>query len=48
MAGRLGPGAALLQTTIGGAFVSVIPLAIAMIVLQRFWQGGLTEGAVKE
>ena len=38
----------LLQTTIGGAFVSVIPLAIAMIVLQRFWQGGLTEGAVKE
>jgi multiple sugar transport system permease protein len=34
----------LLQTTIGGAFVSVIPLAIAMIVLQRFWQGGLTEG----
>lgn len=38
----------LLQATIGGAFVSVIPLAIAMIVLQRFWQGGLTEGAVKE
>ena len=38
----------LLQTTIGGAFVSVIPLAIAMIVLQRFWQGGLTQGAVKE
>jgi multiple sugar transport system permease protein len=38
----------LLQTTIGGAFVSVIPLAVAMIVLQRFWQGGLTEGAVKE
>jgi multiple sugar transport system permease protein len=38
----------LLQTTIGGAFVSVVPLVIAMIVLQRFWQGGLTEGAVKE
>jgi multiple sugar transport system permease protein len=38
----------LLQTTIGGAFVSVIPLAIAMIVLQRFWQGGLTEGSVKQ
>jgi multiple sugar transport system permease protein len=37
-----------LQTTIGGAFVSVVPLAIAMIILQRFWQGGLTEGAVKE
>ncbi|HLH57689.1 MAG TPA: carbohydrate ABC transporter permease [Streptosporangiaceae bacterium] len=38
----------LLQTTIGGALVSVIPLAVAMIVLQRFWQGGLTEGAVKQ
>jgi multiple sugar transport system permease protein len=37
-----------LQTTIGGAFISVVPLAIAMIILQRFWQGGLTEGAVKE
>lgn len=45
-ASRLTP--VLLQTTIGGAFVSVIPLAIAMIVLQRFWRGGLTEGAVKE
>lgn len=37
----------LLQTTIGGALVSVVPLAIAMIVLQRFWRGGLTEGSVK-
>ncbi|WP_419995619.1 carbohydrate ABC transporter permease [Streptomyces boninensis] len=38
----------LTQYTIGGAFVSVIPLAIAMLVLQRFWQTGLTEGSVKE
>ncbi|SDS89482.1 carbohydrate ABC transporter permease [Microlunatus soli] len=35
------------QLTTGGVLVSVIPLAIAMIVLQRFWRGGLTEGAVK-
>lgn len=33
--------------TTGGVLLSVIPLAIAMIVLQRFWRGGLTEGAVK-
>ena len=33
--------------TTGGVLLSIIPLAIAMIVLQRFWQGGLTEGAVK-
>nr|WP_206314424.1 carbohydrate ABC transporter permease [Streptomyces coryli] len=38
----------LTQYTIGGAFVSVIPLAIAMLVLQRYWRTGLTEGSVKE
>lgn len=27
--------------------VSIIPLIAPVIVLQRFWQGGLTEGAVK-
>lgn len=35
------------QLTTGGVLVSVIPLIIAMIVLQRFWRGGLTDGAVK-
>lgn len=35
------------ELTIGGSLVSVIPLAILIIVLQRFWRGGLTEGAVK-
>ena len=35
------------ELTTGGALVSIIPLAIAMIVLQRFWRGGLTEGSVK-
>ncbi|WP_255953176.1 carbohydrate ABC transporter permease [Streptomyces odontomachi] len=35
------------QLTIGGAFVSVVPLAAAMVVLQRFWRTGLTEGSVK-
>ncbi|MGH3502155.1 MAG: carbohydrate ABC transporter permease [Nocardioidaceae bacterium] len=38
----------LLQATIGGAFVSVVPLGIAMIVLQRFWRSGLTQGSVKQ
>lgn len=36
------------QLTIGGALLSIIPLAILMLILQRFWKGGLTEGAVKE
>ncbi len=35
------------ELTTGGVLLSVIPLAIAMIVLQRFWRGGLTEGSVK-
>lgn len=35
------------ELTTGGVLLSVIPLAIAIIVLQRFWRGGLTEGAVK-
>lgn len=38
----------LTQYTIGGAFVSVIPLAVAMLVLQRYWRTGLTEGSVRE
>ena len=35
------------ELTTGGVLLSIIPLAIAMVVLQRFWRGGLTEGAVK-
>jgi multiple sugar transport system permease protein len=37
----------LYQLVVGGAFVSVLPLMIAMIVLQRYWRTGLTEGSVK-
>jgi multiple sugar transport system permease protein len=37
----------LYQLAIGGALVSVVPLAIAIFILQRFWRTGLTEGSVK-
>jgi multiple sugar transport system permease protein len=37
----------LYQLTIGGAFLSVLPLMAAIVVLQRFWRGGLTEGSLK-
>ncbi|MFL1381616.1 carbohydrate ABC transporter permease [Nocardiopsis protaetiae] len=30
-----------------GSALSVIPLIIAIIVLQRFWRGGMTAGAIK-
>lgn len=37
----------LYQLTVGGALVSVVPLAIAIVVLQRFWRTGLTAGSLK-
>ena len=41
-------GAQLLFTlVVTGALVSIIPLIVAFLFLQRFWQGGLSFGAVK-
>jgi multiple sugar transport system permease protein len=36
----------LYQYTVGGAFLSVLPLMVLIVVLQRFWRTGLTEGSV--
>lgn len=30
-----------------GSMLSIIPLVVAVVVLQRFWRGGLTEGSIK-
>jgi multiple sugar transport system permease protein len=38
---------ALFSTVITGSFLSVIPLVIAFLVLQRYWQSGLAAGGVK-
>src|SRR5699024_1625922 len=35
------------QLTTGGALLSVIPLAILILVLQRLWRGGRAEGSVE-
>lgn len=35
------------ETVITGSLLSVVPLLVAFIALQRFWQSGLTAGAVK-
>jgi multiple sugar transport system permease protein len=32
---------------IAGSFLSVVPLMIAIVVMQRFWRGGLTQGSLK-
>lgn len=41
-------GAQLLFTlVVTGALVSIVPLIVAFLFLQRFWQGGLSFGSVK-
>ena len=37
----------LFSTVLTGAFVSVIPLIVAFLFLQRYWQSGLATGGVK-
>jgi multiple sugar transport system permease protein len=30
-----------------GSFVSIIPLVVAFLTLQKYWQGGLSLGSLK-
>ena len=38
---------ALFSTVITGSLLSIIPLVIAFLFLQRYWQSGLAAGGVK-
>ena len=40
-------GAALFNVIVAGSLVAIVPLIIAFLMLQRYWRGGLTIGAVK-
>ena len=42
-----GGGEVLFSIIITGALVSIIPVIVVFLLLQRFWQGGLTAGAIK-
>jgi multiple sugar transport system permease protein len=42
-----GGAQALFSTVITGAFLSIVPLIVAFLFLQRFWQTGLATGGVK-
>jgi len=42
-----GGGQVLFSIIITGALVSIIPVIVVFLLLQRFWQGGLTAGANK-
>jgi hypothetical protein len=38
---------ALFSTVITGSLLAIIPLVVAFIFLQRYWQSGLATGSVK-
>ena len=42
-----GGGKVLFSIIITGALVSIIPVIVVFLLLQRFWQGGLTAGSIK-
>ncbi|GAA3388980.1 carbohydrate ABC transporter permease [Cryptosporangium minutisporangium] len=46
--GGNGSNAELLAFVVTGSLLSVIPLIAAFVLLQRYWQSGLSAGAVKE
>jgi multiple sugar transport system permease protein len=46
--GGSGSNAELLAFVVTGSLLSIIPLIAAFLMLQRFWQSGLTAGGVKE
>lgn len=46
--GGRGTNPNLLALVVTGALLSVIPLIAAFLMLQRYWQSGLTAGSVKE
>jgi multiple sugar transport system permease protein len=39
---------ALFSTVITGSLVAIVPLVVAFLFLQRYWQSGLATGSVKE
>ena len=46
--GGSGSSAELLALVVTGSLLSVIPLIAAFLMLQRYWQSGLSAGSVKE
>ena len=47
LANNTATGEPLFSVVIVGAFLSVLPIVLAFLLLQRYWQAGVTAGAVK-
>ncbi|WP_040166493.1 carbohydrate ABC transporter permease [Microbacterium gorillae] len=43
-----GGAQAMFSTVITGSFISIVPLVVAFLFLQKYWQSGLAGGSVKE
>ena len=41
-------GQAIQNLVITGSLITIIPLVIAFLCLQKYWQSGLAAGAIKE
>jgi multiple sugar transport system permease protein len=48
LAGAGGGAHSLYPLVITGALVAVVPIIVAFLFLQRYWQGGLTFGSLKD
>ncbi|WP_349257480.1 carbohydrate ABC transporter permease [Actinophytocola sp.] len=46
--GNAGANSEMLSLVVTGSLLSVIPLIVAFLMLQRYWQSGLAAGAVKQ
>ncbi|MFD1541261.1 carbohydrate ABC transporter permease [Nonomuraea guangzhouensis] len=46
--GGAGANSDMLALVVTGSMLSVIPLVVAFLLLQRYWQSGLTTGGVKQ
>jgi multiple sugar transport system permease protein len=41
-------GEAIFNLVIAGSLLTILPLIVAFLLLQRYWQSGLAAGSVKE
>ena len=46
--GGAGSSSTMLPLVVTGSLLSIIPLVVAFLLLQRYWQSGLATGAVKQ
>lgn len=46
--GGAGASSDMLALVVTGSLISIVPLVVAFLMLQRYWQSGLAAGGVKQ